>query len=44
MSVYRSVKVTKRTVTNLDVITVEQFMKLMRFGEIQLSENFFTDI
>ena len=44
MYVYRSVKVTQRTVTNLDIITVEQFMKLMRLGEIQLSETFSTDV
>ena len=34
MTVYHTIKVRKRTITNLNIITVEQFMKLMSFWEM----------
>ena len=34
MSVYHTFKVRKGTVTNLAIVTIEQFMKLMRFSEM----------
>ena len=32
MTVCHNFKVTERTITNLDIITVEQVLKLIRFG------------
>ena len=34
MTVYHTFKVRQRTITNLDIITVEQFIKAMRFWKM----------
>ena len=46
MTVDHTFKVRQETITNLDIITNEQFMKLMRFGEMftQCAKEFFADI
>ena len=44
MTVYHTFKIRKRIITNLDIITVEQFMKIMHFCILPIRLQNFADI